>query len=878
MPPSLLSPTEIAHVLGMIPSAAWIVFGVAFVAWVAYKRVFKTIGILGTIGVLMLVGAGGIGFFKVHHILVAWQKSATQPSQATGVVHVTNTARSSGITDPLSSAIAQPGVNLNAMNPLAHQNSWLLAAIITIGLIWAVLYFVYRLTPPQKRAEMLYRLQGDGTNGSKSKSRKKGDYELTDIEVGIRKEDGRAILLSGEDRFLHTLVVGSTGTGKTSRILTKGVYQDIQKIAEGNAMDVIVLDPDGGFGESALGFAEQMGVHSDIIDLRGTKGQASTLSFNPFSGGDIADIVDNVRAVLKEQMGEQDPFFQNAQDDLVRTVIQVLVPLWPETDFVQFADLVTDPLHFRSVCAMVYEHAMSMPNASSNVKKKKSEEEALTSLWEKERPYIEESYDRMEPHFRSMVLSASRSFLMDTRTEQKLEHLEKVTKGLKIVVNELATNERMRQVLRRGSLPMFDFASFFDADKTQPGRLLVVITGNRPFGKLFGKLFLVTMKIYALARNGTEWTRRPVYLYSDEFSVYGTESFVEAFSQIRKYRVAMTLAIQARSQLLDVSKMFLEVVEGNCRNKIIFPAPSANDAKFFEDALGSITEVKATKMENRLNWFWFDNRRMDRRISTREEDSARFKIEDIAYGLRSNEAIFALTSGNQALVPFVGITSMATEWAAKRKRAVKRTNRQTSFNWRKQLAQITKMHITFPAGNPPDQRPHVESRTEVVGEELQMAAVGIESTSSEDTSITVFEPKVKAEQKSTGPPKRTYLRPSAKLDDVIPVSALVGPVAASPTDDVSNDHDIQSESGDVSSSKQPEPVADIRQTAVTIAEGIKSSGSETVVHRSKLRRRTEGEQDSAEKLCPRCRSTNLVLTVDERKWYCTTCGFDRKNR
>lgn len=877
MPPSLLSPTELAHFLGLIPRAAWTVFGVAFVAWVVYKLAFKTVGILGTIVVAMLFGVGVLGFFKVHHILSVWQKSGTQPNHATTAVKVANTTSSSGFSDPLNSAAVQPGQNLNAMNPLAHQNSWLVAAIIMIGLVWGILYLGYRLIPPQKRAELLYRLRGDGKNRSKSRSGKKGDYDLADIEVGISKEDGRAILLSGEDRFLHTLVIGSTGTGKTSRILTKGVYQDIQKIADGKVLDVIALDPDGGFGENALAFAEQLGVHSDIIDLRGMGGKASTVSFNPFSGGDIADIVDNVRAVLKEQMGEQDPFFQNAQDDLVRTVIQVLVPLWPETDFVQFADLVTDPLHFRSVCTMVYEHAMlSAPATNAPKKKKKSEEGALAGLWEKERPYIEARYDQMESHYRSMVLSAARSFLMDTRTEQKLEHLEKVTKGLKIVVNELATNDRMRQVLSRGSLPMFDFASFFDADKTQPGRLLVVITGNRPFGKLFGKLFLVTMKIYALARKGTEWTRRPVYLYSDEFSVYGTESFVEAFSQIRKYRVAMTLAIQARSQLLDVSKMFLEVVEGNCRNKIIFPAPSANDAKFFEDALGSITEIKATKMENRLNWFWFDNRRIDRRISTREEDSARFQIEDIAYGLRSNEAIFALTSGNQALVPFVGITSMASEWIAKRRRFIKKAVHQESpTNWRDQLTQLKNFRITFPTGESRHEKTPVPQKVAVV-ETQPVVAAGMEPVILKETLASAFHPEMKVvEQKATAPKEPTYVRPSAKVNDVIPVSLLLNPLVESPTVEVF-DNDVRSEVINLPNS-QTEPVLEYA-TVIGDDKDDKPSGTEAVVQRSKLRRRSGNGQNPNEKLCPRCKTTNLVLTVDERKWYCTTCGFDRKNR
>ncbi len=573
-PPNILPVSTIAHIFEIIPRMIWIMFGALVGVFLIYKLVYKLFGMVAMIASIFTLGGVGFVFVRIQRVVVKWQTTVTHstshPTHA-GTVHVPTNG--SQIANPLAQGM-HPQLslpNVNAMNPLMYQSSWLIAAVIVVAMVSTLLFLIVRVIPSRTRIILLHRLRATSVATSSKRDTEDRDFHLSDIEIGVRKDNGRPVFLEGRDRFLHTLVVGSTGTGKTSRILTKGVYQDIREIALGNPMDVIVLDPDGGFAQSALDFAEKMNVKRDVIDLRGGIGHVSTVSFNPFSGGDIADIVDNVRVVLKEQMGEQDSFFQNAQDDLVRSVIQVQVPLWPETDFVQFSELVTDPVHFRAVCSMVYDHAMH--RRPERGKGKKDENGGVADLWMHERPYVEARYDEMEEHHRSMVLSAARSFLMDTRTEAKLEHLEKITKGLKIVVNELATNERMRQVLRRGQLPMFDFQSFFQAGKEEPGRLIMVITGNRTFGKLFGKLFLITMKTYALSRSGSEWTRRPVYLYADEFGVFGTDSFIEAFSQIRKYRVAMMLAIQARSQLQDVSKKFLEVVEGNCRNKIVFSGP-----------------------------------------------------------------------------------------------------------------------------------------------------------------------------------------------------------------------------------------------------------------------------------------------------------------
>jgi len=52
--------------------------------------------------------------------------------------------------------------------------------------------------------------------------------ESLDVVVGTHK--GKPIVLKHNDRYLHTLVVGTTGTGKTSRVLKPLIWQDLQAI------------------------------------------------------------------------------------------------------------------------------------------------------------------------------------------------------------------------------------------------------------------------------------------------------------------------------------------------------------------------------------------------------------------------------------------------------------------------------------------------------------------------------------------------------------------------------------------------------------------------------------------------------------------------
>ncbi|SDW97399.1 TraM recognition site of TraD and TraG [Alicyclobacillus hesperidum] len=820
----------------------------AIAAFALYRLIFRTLGRMAQLGMLAVLAGAAYGAVGLHHVISTWQYRMLHPS-----VHATQSTPSAGtnsnqIINPLTSGTGPslPMSELNATNPLVHENAWVIALVLVIAVLGTLAYLVYRGMSPRTRAQWLQRMQTSG--GYRVRKQREDDpnkFELVGIEVGVRKDNGRSITIEGKDRFINTLVLGSTGTGKTSRLLLKGVYQDILSISAGVPVDVMVVDPDGGFAQGAVNMAKRLGVQTDIMDLRGA--MTSTVSFSPF-GGEIADIIDNVRAALQEKMGKQDGFFQNAQDDLIRTVIQVQVPLWPESDFLQFADLVTDPLHFRAICSMVQDCAAQ--EAGTAKKKRKSEMDEAMGMWEHERPDVEARFHRLTPHEKSMVLSAARSFLMDTATEQKLEKLETITKGLKIVVNELATNPRLREVFKTDELPPFDFQGFLAAGKDKPGRLVVVVTGNRPAGKLFGKLFLVTLKMYALERGGTEDTRRPVYLYVDEFAVYGTESFTEMFSQARKYRVGMMLAIQARAQLLDVSKKFMDVVEGSCRNKVYFPAPSPDDARFLEHALGSVKNIRETYSENKLSWFWFDNRNLDRRVSTQETIDPRYRLEDIAFGLSKDEAIFAMTVDNQVQPPCVGITSYADEWVKQRSGFFDVADKasRTKLNWPKRKQASVEESVR----NESTAQAEFESRAEVPVATVATPSSVVRPTADRYATIAVDTlrsairqdvqtntPEGKPQnvtQERTQDNKRTDIDANLKLvtSDTTPSQETAKPEADTPQTSVPDEH--------------PEVV------------------------RIDLRTQRQPRR------CPQCDEAELALTPDERKWRCPKCGFERKNR
>jgi len=808
--------------------------------WLMSRFVLRKFGPIATVAFLMIFSFVCSGVVEVHSWITGVEHSISHPS------HLPITARSqshNGFATELPSPATSP-FKLTQSLSQAHANPWVISLLVVGTALAGLIYLIARSLPERSRALFLYRLHTLSLKEEHGLRSGVGQFPLVGIEVGVDKKSGRAIRIEGKDRFINTLVVGSIGTGKTSRILSKGAYQDLRHISSGAPMDLIVMDPDGGLVGSVLRAAHRFRVEASVIDLRGEI--ESNISLNPFAGGDISDIVDNVRAVLREQMGDQDGFFQAAQDDLVRTVIQVQVPIWPETDFLRFSELVTDPMHFRAVCHMIYEHAME--RAQTGKGRKRDQLSAVEAAWASERLYIEQRYDEMNVHTRSMVLSAARSFLMDTRSEQKLEHLEKITKGLKIVVSELSTHERLRQVLGKSHLTPLDFPLFFASGPDVPGRLITIVTGNRPTGNLFGKLFLVTLKMHALARAGDENTRRPLYCYIDEFPRFATSSLSDLFAQGRKYRVGLTMAIQTRAQLqLASNKGFVDVVEGSCRNKIYFPAPAPADARYLQEALGTVKMAKRSYSENILEWYLLENRRVDRKVTTREDIDPRFRIEDLLFSLEQDEAVYLMTVDNQARHPMVGYTSYADEWVQDRKQF---------FHVSKPLPESS----SAPTGQRSPELPiQMNAQTTAQldgGSPFTASFAKEETTSTNETPVNpdVTVPFMPVSPGEAGAPR--YNEFSVEL--------------TAPT--VSDESSVNSRLDNDVPPKMAggEETSDSREDAKVLA-----------FQRVDLRTKISVDKPVSvrpPKPCPKCENGILKVTPDGRKWRCSKCGFERKNR
>lgn len=108
----------------------------------------------------------------------------------------------------------------------------------------------------------------------------------------------------------------------------------------------------------------------------------------------------------------------------------------------------------------------------------------------------------------------------------------------------------------------------------------------------FGLFFLLSMQYAVLRRPGIESTRIPHFLYIDEFSDFVSSSTEPIFTLYRKYRVGTVISVQNLDQLNANNKKFRKTIIANCAHKVVFGNNEPDDNDWWSKELGEKTEWK----------------------------------------------------------------------------------------------------------------------------------------------------------------------------------------------------------------------------------------------------------------------------------------------
>ncbi len=133
------------------------------------------------------------------------------------------------------------------------------------------------------------------------------------------------------------------------------------------------------------------------------------------------------------------------------------------------------------------------------------------------------------------------------------------------------------------------------------GNVTIVCTRRGDLGavahKYFGMFFILLMQHSVLSRPGTERTRIPHFLYIDEFPIYISKATEPIFTLYRKYRVGAIISAQNLSQLDgENSKLnYRSTILANCGTKLFFGNNAPEDNVWWAKELGQKREWQSSR-------------------------------------------------------------------------------------------------------------------------------------------------------------------------------------------------------------------------------------------------------------------------------------------
>lgn len=448
-------------------------------------------------------------------------------------------------------------------------------------------------------------------------SLKKKDDEpgVGDVLLCTSISTEKPVYLPVKDRFLHMLVLGPTGSGKTSQTIIPMLLQDVQNYEAG----ITVIEPKGDLAEKIFAMAEHFGRPAIYFNPI----LPDCPYFNPLVGIE-SDVIENMSTTFKMLNPDSPQFFLDMNDNLVRNALKVLKRTLGDN------------------ATLIDMHRL-ISNSNNEGKK------------------MVQNFLRIVPETKEMLAENQDigSYFLNDYFAEKSKTYEHCS-GLRSQVAKITSNKYLRKVLNPppGKNDM-DFDHHLES-----GGIIVIATAQgtlRDLGRYLGFFIILQFQASVFRRPGNEDTRRHHFLYIDEFQVYANPGFADMLTQGRSYRVASHLATQNRALIGmgqgQAGKDFIELVSTNARNVIIYPGGNIQDADYYSKQFGTIIEKRTDVGISRKKWNPMlglpDLSQPTESIREVEEEKQRFTPSDIIYR-PFGQITFMIIKNNTLQLPDVG--------------------------------------------------------------------------------------------------------------------------------------------------------------------------------------------------------------------------------
>lgn len=191
------------------------------------------------------------------------------------------------------------------------------------------------------------------------------------------------------------------------------------------------------------------------------------------------------------------------------------------------------------------------------------------------------------------------------------ENTEKYVYGASTILDNILRYPGIRNILcNRTNNINFD-------DALANGAVTLMCTRRGDLGanahKAFGLFFILSMQYSVLRRPGNENTRIPHFLYIDEFPDFICEPTESIFTMYRKYRIGTVISAQNLDQFNVFDKRYRNTIIANCANKIVFGNNTPEDNEWWSKEIG---EEKKWTMKYNMDF---------------SKDTYESKVSDIKY-------------------------------------------------------------------------------------------------------------------------------------------------------------------------------------------------------------------------------------------------------
>lgn len=385
-------------------------------------------------------------------------------------------------------------------------------------------------------------------------------------------------------------------------------------------LGITVVENDGQYISNFINVAKNFDI--DVLSVDPSSPE-TTLSINPFAIEDPNKVASIIADVLKSMYEDQggggagDPFFTQVTLDAFQNLGILLKEMYPRLNNGEMASL---------------EDMLELLYNFDKVEEMTEELKKVPELEAKYRLLI----NYFEKNFYKPSLNINGYEIPGTRGSGRKD-TERYLYGAITQLNNLVRNPGLKKALcGKTNILQFDKA-------LENGSIITACSRKGDLGiiqsKAFGMFFILQFQDAVLRRKGSEESRTPHFLYIDEFPEYLNKDMDVMFTLFRKYRCAVTVALQNLSQLEKTGKgYYRQTVLANTKTQIVFGDTVPEDSKYWQDAFGK------EKVPDPSSSFVIDGGELKKssKIEIKKKERAEsFKIQDQGFG-----AIYYKTKDN----------------------------------------------------------------------------------------------------------------------------------------------------------------------------------------------------------------------------------------